>query len=66
MGGEQASGHVEVDGGWAGCFSHLPDRTRRLPMAMGALAVETVSQELIWSAPDPIARSLVHFLTGLG
>ena len=57
---------MEVDGGWSGCFSHLPDRTRRLPVAIGALAVETVSQVLIWSAPDPLARSLVHFLTGLG
>ena len=34
-------------------FGHLPDRLGGLPVAIGSLAIETIGQFLIWTAPDP-------------
>jgi MFS family permease len=44
----------------------LPDRIGGLPVATVSLAVETIGQAMIWSAPDPILALIGAFLTGLG
>lgn len=45
---------------------HLPDRVGGLPVAIGSLAVESIGQALVWSAPNPIRALVGAFLTGLG
>lgn len=47
-------------------FGHLPDRIGGLPVAIGSLAIETLGQVLIWSAPTPIVALIGAFLTGTG
>jgi MFS family permease len=47
-------------------LGHLPDKIGGLPVAIASLAVETIGQVLIWSAPDPVLALVGAFLTGLG
>jgi MFS family permease len=47
-------------------FGHLPDRIGALPVAIGSLAIETIGQALIWSAPGPVLALVGAFFTGLG